>query len=172
MEMPIAPAGYNYDCPGIFFFEVYPDGRVNHVPCSRRAIMDKDDASAYGAYFRAVEKECDLYFSSIVREGYTAVQKIEDLEGFADSLGIRRPTARIHEIRACYNEKDSGSGRYAEIDIEFLCGCTLSNQNKRIIAEQLKAPYGWSIILSSIDSVPKSKRTIRVKRNSIKSMPE
>lgn len=70
----------------------------------------------------------------------------------------------IHEIRACYNEKDSGSGRYAEIDIEFLCGCTLSNQSKRIIAEQLKAPYGWSIILSSIDSVPKPKRMIRVKR--------
>ena len=172
MEMPIAPVGYNYDCPGIFFFEVYPDGRVNHVPYSRRAIMDKDDASVYGAYFRAVKKECDLYFSSIVREGYTAVQKIEDLEGFADSLGIMRPTAHVHEIRACYSERDLGSGRYADIDIEFRCGCTLSNRNKRVIAEQLKVQYGWSVILNSIDSIPKSKRTIRVERNSIKSMPE
>lgn len=172
MEMPKAPADYNYDCPEFFFFEVYPDGRVNHVPYSRSAIMNKDDESVYGAYFRAVAKKCDLYFSSIVGEGYTAVQKIEDLEGFADSLGIMRPTAHVHEIRASYSENDSGSGRYAEIDLEFRCGCTLSNRNKRIIVEQLKAKYGWNVVLNSIDSIPMSRRTIRVERNSIRNMPK
>lgn len=167
MKIAAAPQGYNYDVRGLYFFEVYPDGRVNHVKSDRSSIRDKSPDSLYGAYFRAVNGECILYFSSIHYEGNAEVQRIDCLDDLADSIGILRPDAHEHVIRARLSARDSGRGRYADIDIEFLCGCQLCSSNKRAIAAYLKEKYGWYVILNSINSEPLSKRTITVERNSI-----
>ena len=167
MEVAASPKGYNYDVRGLYFFEVYPDGRVNHVKSDRSSIRDKSSDSLYGAYFRAVDGECALYFSSIHYEGNAEVQRIDCLDDLADSIGILRPDAHEHVIRARLSARDSGRGRYADIDIEFLCGCQLCSSNKRAIAAYLKEKYGWYVILNSINSEPLSKRTITVERNSI-----
>ncbi len=86
----------------------------------------------------------------------------------ADSVGIVKPTDQVHEIRWDFNEKDPGKGRYALIDIEFLCSCKISSFNIRIMAKQLKELKGWEVKLSEVDSKHVSKKTIEVSRNSIR----
>ena len=168
MAIESAPYGIQYDLPSVCYFEVYKDGTVNRIDNSRRAISDQIESSLYQAYFRALRGECDIYFSFADSNGNVFLYKADDLDALADSIGIVRPSDHVHNISWAYSKEDPGKGRYAWLDIEFLCGCKLSNTNKRIMAKQLKDMFGWDVILSSIDSNPSSKRTIRVERKSIR----
>ena len=162
----------NYDARNIFIFEVYPDGHTNRVYNDRSSINHKDDDSSYCAYFRAKNKECTLYVAFSNTYGETKVLEICNLEAFADSLGIVRPTDHIHKINWSFNKADDGKSRYATIDIEFLCGCTISSQNIRIIAQQFREQFGWQVVMNSVHfSIPQTKATIQVERNSIKTPP-
>ena len=168
MSIASAPNGIRYDLPGICFFEVYKDGTVYRIDNSRRAICYQNEDSTYQAYFRALKGESNIYFSYADSNGNVFLYKADDLDALADSIGIIRPSDHVHNIRWSYSKEDPGKGRYACLDIEFLCGCKLSNTNKRIMAKQQKDMFGWDVILSSIDSNPSSKRTIRVERKSIR----
>lgn len=167
MQISPAPKGFNYDIRGLFFFEVFPDGRINHIPHDRYSIRHKDVESLYGAYHRAAAGECTLFFSLFKNESETMVWRVEHLDELADSIGILRPNGHIHDIHAALSPRDPGKGRYADLDIELRCGCTLCSANKRAFAEYCKEKYGWEIILNSIGYEPLSKRTIRVERNSV-----
>ena len=168
MEIQALPERFMYDVAGVFYFELYPDNRMCRVYHDRDSIKRKLDDSLYSAYFRAKNGECTIYCAYICAEGRTAVERVDDLEAMADSLGIDRPTSHRHDIRFSYAPKDPGKGRYAELEVEFLCGCTLSSYNKRIMAEYFKKEYGLWIILNSINSEPLQKRVITVERSSIK----
>lgn len=167
MEIQGAIKGYNYDIGGLFYIEVFTDGRVCALSSDRASIDKKSDTSVYGAYFRAINKESTIYFSSLRTMGQTTITRVDYLNDFADSFGIPRASDHVHEIHAQYNEHDDGKDVYAKIDIEFICGCTLSSSNKRNIVNYLKDKYGWEVVLSSIGFEPLSKRTIRVKRKSL-----
>lgn len=167
MTLPIAPDGFNYDARGLFYFEVYPDGITSYVNNDRSSIRSKKEDSLYGAYFRAVEGKSELYCATSYNQGNTKVYKIENLEALADSVGIVRTITHEHKIHAKLSPNDLGEGRYALIDIEFTCGCTLSSANCRIIKEYLKEKYGWEMILRSVGSEPLAQRTITVERNSL-----
>lgn len=168
MIIETAPHGIHYDSPGICYFEVHNDGSVNRVTNDRSSIDRQGADSLYGAYFRALQGECKLYFTYADVSGNIFLYHADDLEALADSVGIERSSDHIHEIQWKYNKRDTGTGRYALIDIEFLCGCELGGLNKRIMAKQLKNQYGWDIVLKSIDSVQSSTKTIKVERNSIR----
>ena len=168
MNIESAPHGIQYDLPGICYFEAYKDGSVSTVSNSRRSIEDKDEDSLFQSYFRALRGECIIYFTFADNNGNVYLYRVDNLEALADSVGIDRQSDHIHNVRWSYNKDDPGKGRYASLDVKFLCGCELSSLNKRIMAKQLKKQFGWEIILSGINSIPSSKRTIQVERKSIR----
>lgn len=168
MNIASAPKGIQYDLPCICYFEVYKDGTVNRIDNSRRAICDQNEDSTYQAYFRALRGESNIYFTYADSNGNVFLYKADDLDALADSIGIVRPSDHVHNIRWAYSKEDPGKGRYAWLDIEFLCGCELSSLNKRVMIKQLKEMFGWEVILSSINSIPSTKKTIQIERKSIK----
>lgn len=168
MDFLPAPYGIQYDYHGIRYFEVYSDGSVHQISNDRRSIERKEENSLYQAYFRVSRGECALYLAFADSNGNTLIYKVDDFEALADSVGIVRLTDHVHNVRWSYSKDDPGKGRYASIDIEFLCGCELSSLNRRIMAKQLKDLFGWEVVLGSINSIPSSKRTIQVERKSIR----
>ena len=167
MEIPIAPEGILYDSRGLKYFEVFKDGSVCLISNDRQAIELKLEDSIYQAYFRASSGESDLYFALSDINGNISIYKVADFDTLADSVGIERPDDHIHNVSWKFNKLDDGKGRYAFIDVEFLCGCKLSSMNSRIMAKQLKKQLGWDIVLSSINSIPSSEKTIKVERKSL-----
>lgn len=151
-----APKYFQYDLDGICYFEVYPNGEVVEVLGDITSVGDNKLSSVYGSYQRAKNNESTLYLATVSPYGDAKVYRVDDLEAFADSYGILRAFEHKHDIHAAFSEKDTGSGRYAEIDIEFRCGCVLGSHNKRIMAKHLKEKYGWEIVLKSINSEPLS----------------
>lgn len=170
-QIESAPKYFQYDLDGICYFEVYPNGEVAEVLGDITSVGDKKPSSVYGSYQRAKNNECVLYLATVSPYGEAKVYRVDDLEALADSYGILRTFDHEHDVHAAFSEKDSGSGRYAEIDIEFRCGCVLGNHNKRIMAKYLKEKYGWEIVLKSINSEPLSKRRITVERKSLSHTP-
>ena len=168
MSLESAKFGFPYDSPGISYFEVFKDGSIDPISHSRGSIEGKKEHSLYQAYFRASRGECTICFSYADSNGNVSLCQADDLEALADSVGIIRPTNHVHEYRWEFNEKDPGKGRYALIDIEFLCGCKISCFNIRIMAKQLRELEGWEVKLSGVDSKHVSKKTIEVLRNSIR----
>ncbi len=167
MEILNAPEGILYDSKGLKYFEVSKDGRVCLISNDRQSIDYKLEDSIYQAYFRASAGESNLYLALGDINGNISIFKVADFNALADSIGIERPNNHIHNIHWEFNEHDEGTGRYAYIDVEFLCGCELSSMNSRIIAKQLKKQFGWDIVLSSINSLPSSEKTIKVERKSL-----
>ncbi len=168
MSLESAKFGYRYDSPGIQYFEVFNDGSIDPISNSRGSIERKEEHSLYQAYFRALRGECKICFAYADPNGNVSLRQADDLEALADSVGIIRPTDHVHEIHWELNERDPGKGRYALIDIEFLCGCKISCFNIRIMAKQLKKLKGWEVKLDGVDSHHLSKNTIEVSRNSIR----
>lgn len=168
MEILSSPHGYDYNLRGLFYFEVLGNGTVNALAYDKTSINNKTPDSLYSAYLRALNNESVIYYSSFQSMSQTIVRRIDDLEGFADSLGF--PTNNCHEdiIHAKINSEDDGRNRTAFVDIEFLCGCTLCNNNKRSFANYLKDKYGWIMVLDSVkSSEPRSKLRIGVQRNTL-----
>lgn len=165
------PKYFQYDLDGICYFEVYPNGEVVEVLGDITSVGDKKLSSVYGSYQRAKNNECTLYLATVSPYGDAKVYRVDDLEALADSYGILRAFEHEHDIHAAFSEKDTGSGRYADVDIEFRCGCVLGSHNKRIMAKHLKEKYGWEIVLKSINSEPLSKRRITVERKSLSNTP-
>lgn len=166
-EIQPAPSLFDYDARGIFYFEIYPNGIPYEVSSSINDIDHKDSGSLYGSYFRVKNNECNLYLSAHYSETESVVYRVDDIEALADAFGIIRDTNHVHDIHAAFSSSDDGTGRYAEIDIEFRCGCTLSSHNCRIVKKYLREKYGWEIVLGSIGFEPLTKRTISVERKSL-----
>lgn len=167
MEIIDAPHGIQYDNRTILFVEEPAAGHLHLLLSDKDSIRRKKEDSVYQAYFRATRKESTLYVAFGDEYGVPHFYRVNDLEAMADSLGIERQTDHVHNVRWTYSKDDPGSGRYAWLDVEFLCGCQLSRLNSRIMVKQLEDMFGWRVILSSIGSIPSTRKTIKVERSSI-----
>lgn len=167
MEIPDAPYGIQYDNRTVMFIEEPMADHLHLLLSDKDSIRRKKEDSVYQAYFHAKRKDSTLYITFGDEYGVPRFYRVNDLEAMADSLGIERQTNHIHNVRWTYSKDDPGSGRYAWLDVEFLCGCQLSRLNSRIMIKQLENMLGWRVILSSIDSSPSRRKTIKVERSSI-----
>lgn len=168
MEILSSPHGYDYNLRGLFYFEVLSNGTVNALASDKTSINNKTHDSLYSAYFRALNNESVIYYSFLQSMSQTTVCRIDDLEDFAECLGFPTNNNHEHIIHAKMNSEDDGHNRTALVDIEFACGCTLCNSNKRSFANFLKDKYGWIMVLDSVkSSEPRSKLRIGVQRNSL-----
>lgn len=167
MEISDAPHGIQYDNRTVLFVEEPAAGHLHLLLSDKNSIRRKKEDSVYQAYFRATRKESTLYVAFGDENGVPHLYRVNDLEAMADSLGIDRQTGHVHNVHWAYSKDDPGSGRYAWLDVEYLCGCQLSRLNSRIMVKQLENMFGWRVIQSSIDSTPSARKTIKVERSSV-----
>lgn len=167
MKVQSAPKGFNYDYRNLCFFEIDSDGDINIFASDKSSIQRKTSDSIYTAYQRALAGDCKIYVAFPENTSCTVIYYIEHLDNLAISLGLPRKDEHIHEIHAKFNEKDDGKDTYAYVDVEFSCGCTVSSQNIRTIANYLKDRYGWEVVISYVNFIPQSQRTLKIKRNSL-----
>ena len=167
MEISDAPHGIHYDNRAVMFIEEPVAGRIRLLLSDKDSIRRKKEDSVYQAYFRTKREKSTLYIAFGEEYGVPYLYRVNDLEAMADSLGIERQTDHVHNVRWTFSKNDPGSGRYAWLDVEFLCGCQLSSLNSRIMSKQLEDIFGWRVILNSIGHIPSTRRTIKVERSSI-----
>ena len=87
-----------------------------------------DFSSAAEAYRRAAAGEIRLY--AVWPGEYSSdLFEIDDLNAFADAFGVERPDPHVHDLAWTLSLMDDGTSRYANVNVVFRCGCTLSKQN-------------------------------------------
>lgn len=73
---------------------------------------------------------------------------IDDLNAFADAVGISRKNEHKHIIDWEISDVDDGVSRYAWIDCKFKCGCSLFEIGIKKFANDMKEQKGWIIATS------------------------
>jgi hypothetical protein len=74
---------------------------------------------------------------------------IVDLNSFADAFGVPRQDSHIHKISWKLSSIDDGKSLYASVDVLFECGCRLSLNNIKKIANDLREQMGWEMATST-----------------------
>lgn len=123
------------------------------------------------AYARAVKQEIKIY--AVWPGNYRSdLFEIDDLNAFADAFGVERPDNHKHDITSALSSGDDGKSTYAYVDIIFNCGCEISENNIRKIANDLKLQKGWDVTtstgFSSGTSGGQTRYTVKVRRGSYK----
>lgn len=171
MKVKAAPQGFNYDFRSICFFEIDSDGDIHVFASDKSSIQRKTPDSIYTAYQRALAGDCKIYVAFPESASHTVIYYVEHLDDIAISLGLPRKDEHVHEIHAKFSEKDDGKDTYAYLDVEFKCGCTVSSDNIRDIANYLKDQYGWEVVISYVNFIPETTKTLKIKRKSLSKTP-
>lgn len=128
--------------------------------------VDRGFSDVSEAYRRAMAREIRLY---AVWPGNcrSDLFEIDDLSAFADAFGVMRPDGHIHDLDWKLSSIDDGKSCYADVDIVFKCGCTLSSQNIKKFANDMQRQKGWYVATSKGISSNGLRYTISVKRKSL-----
>jgi len=149
---------FPYASPRVCYLALDQEGTLSQVDTHFAAVCD--------AYRRAAEGEIRLY--AVWPGQYRSdLFEIDDLNAFADAFGVMRPDGHIHDLEWKLSRIDDGKSRYAYVDIVFRCGCTLSFQNIKKFANDMRAQKGWDIATSKGISGDGLRYTISVLRSSL-----
>ena len=130
-----------------------------------------DFSSAAEAYRRAAAGEIRLY--AVWPGEYSSdLFEIDDLNAFADAFGVERPDPHVHDLAWTLSPMDDGTSRYANVNVVFRCGCTLSKQNIKKFANDMRRQMGWNVATSTVPGCHGSADgpevyTIRVERRTL-----
>ncbi len=128
--------------------------------------VDRGFSAVSEAYRRAMAREIRLY--AVWPGNYRSdLFEIDDLNAFADAFGVMRPDGHIHDLDWKLSSIDDGKSRYTDVDIVFKCGCTLSFQNIKKIANDMQQQKGWHVATSKGISGNGFRYTISVERRSL-----
>ena len=160
-ETPDFPYALNNIC----YIETAKDGSVSQIQHSKDGILS--------AYTKAKSGEVDIY--AVWPGKYRSdLFIVDDLDSFAGAYGITTDNAHMHDVEYKISEFDDGKSQFANVDIEFKCGCTLDFNNIKSIANDLKKQFGLEMTTSTgfgchHDFINgKTVYSIRVRRSSIK----
>ena len=98
--------------------------------------------------------------------------EIVDLFAFAVAFGVERPDPHVHDLAWTLSPMDDGTSRYANVNVVFRCGCTLSKQNIKKFANDMRRQMGWNVATSTVPGCHGSADgpevyTIRVERRTL-----
>ena len=151
---------FPYSSSLICYFEVRSNGEVEQI----------GKESAREAYVRATDNHSKI-FAVWPGNWRSDLFVIDDLNAFADAFDIPRPDDHIHDITWRYSSCDDGKSLYADIDIVFRCGCSLTVDNIKKFARDMSKQLGWVIAtskgLSCYRSATGTEYSISVRRSSI-----
>ena len=108
----------------------------------------------------------------LAREYSSDLFEIDDLNAFADAFGVERPDPHVHDLAWTLSPMDDGTSRYANVNVVFRCGCTLSKQNIKKFANDMRRQMGWNVATSTVPGCHGSADgsevyTIRVERRTL-----
>ena len=93
---------------------------------------------------------------------------IDDINSFADAVGIYRKDSHIHDVEWKISDLDDGVSRYAWVDCKFKCGCSFRKIGIRKFANDMREQKGWVVATSTGYGCHGDEFTISVSRASLK----
>lgn len=156
---------FPYTSNTLCYIEVGKDGNVNQVHCAKEDMIS--------AYKKIVSGTAILY--AVWPGKYRSdLFIIDDPHALANAFCIEPQEQHIHEIKYRMSDIDDGKSMYANIDLEFKCGCKLDSSNIKRIANDLNKQLGWVMATSTgfgshYDVITgRVEYSVRIRRSSIK----
>lgn len=157
-EEPFFP----YAAKTICYFEVSTNGTVQQVSSSKNSITE--------ACFR-VKAECTTLYAVWPGKYKSDLFIVDDIDALSDAFGIEREKQHQHIVNCSLSDFDDGKSPYASVDISFDCGCKITPNNIKGIADDLKKQFGWQMTTTtgfgSHVSDGKTVYSVRILRSSL-----
>lgn len=150
---------FPYDSKTTCYILVRNNGEVDHITHSLSNLKN--------AYDNVLKGEAKLY--AVWPGNYRSdLFIIDDLNAFADAVGIPRKSDHIHKIKWKLSEHDDGKSVSALVEITFECDCSLSKMGIKKFANDMREQRGWEVATSKGWSSGGSVNQVYVRRSSLK----
>ena len=150
---------FPYDAKTVCYILVTPDGNVQQVHHTADELKKAhDDAKTGDAALYAVwpgKWRSDLFV-------------IDDLDAFADAVGIDRQDQHVHDIEWEISSRDDGTARYASVECRLKCGCSIWKMGIKKFSNDMRRQLGWDVATSRGCSGSGDVFSVSVRRSSIK----
>ena len=152
---------FPYDSKTTCYILVYKNAEVLHVQHNKTDLLK--------AYKDVVDAKAALY--AVWPGNYRSdLFIIDDLNAFADAVGIPRKDNHKHIIEWNISDSDDGVSRYASVECKFKCGCSFHKIGIKKFANDMKEQKGWVVATSTgwgshgdIFTVPVTRASLRKK---------
>lgn len=150
---------FPYDLKTTCYILVYKNAEVVHIQHTKTELAKAyEEANSGKAVLYAVwpgNWRSDLFV-------------IDDLNVFADAVGIPRKDEHRHIIEWKISERDDGVSRYASVDCKFKCGCSFLKMGIKKFANDMKEQKGWVVATSTWYGSHGDEFTVPVTRASLR----
>lgn len=93
---------------------------------------------------------------------------VDDLDAFADAVGIPRKSNHIHDIEWKISEYGNNNSRYAYVDCKFKCNCSFFKMGIKKFANDMREQRGWNVATSKGYGGNGEQFSLYVSRSSLK----
>ncbi len=150
---------FPYDSRMTCYILVDSKGQVSHVAHNKSELKSAYDSVVTGnAVLYAVwpgEYRSDLFI-------------IDDINAFADAVGVYRKDEHIHQLEWKISDYDDGVSRYASVSCKFKCGCSFEKIGIKKFANDMREQKGWVVATSKGYGYHGDEFTVPVSRASLK----
>ncbi len=159
MRSAKAEQDFPYDVKTTCYILVYPDGAVKHIQYTKTDLAE--------AYSSVCSGKAALY-AVWPGKWRSDLFVIDDLNAFADAVGLPREDNHVHKLEWEINKFDDGVSRYANVNCKFKCSCSFSKMGIKKLAMDMKNQKGWVVATSTGYGYHGEEFTISVTRASLK----
>lgn len=93
---------------------------------------------------------------------------VDDLNAFADAVGIPRKADHIHKIKYKLSKYDDGKSRSALVTCSLECGCSFSKMGIKKFANNMREQRGWDVATSKGWGSCGDEFSVHVRRTSLR----
>ena len=150
---------FPYDSKRVCYILADSKGHISQIDHTKTALQSAYDTVTGGqAVLYAVwpgEYRSDLFI-------------IDDLNAFADAVGIDREDDHIHDLEWKLSDYDDGVSRYAYVECKFKCGCVFEKMGLKKFANDMRKQKDWVVATTKGCSYGGGSFTVSVSRASLK----
>lgn len=150
---------FPYDTKQVCYILVDRSGAVSQVRHSQNELK--------ATYMAASEGTASLY-AVWPGQWSSDLFVIDDLNAFADAVGIPREDPHVHEIEWTLSSVDDGRSLYAWVDCKFRCDCSFWKTGIKKFANDMRRQKGWEVAVSKGCGGHGDVFSVPVKRSSLK----
>ena len=150
---------FPYDSKQVCYILVTNSGAVSQV---------QHNQSELSVAFKAISEGQAALYAVWPGQWISDLFIIDDLNAFADAVGIPREDTHVHDIEWKLSDIDDGVSRYAWVDCKFKCNCSLWKMGIKKFANDMRKQKGWDIATSKGYGSHGDEYSIPVRRNSLK----
>lgn len=150
---------FPYDSKTTCYFLVGKEGSVTQVSHTIKELQE--------AYNKVLNNLATLY-AVWPGQWRSDLFIIDDLNTFADAVGIQREDEHVHDIEWELSEFDDGISRYARVECKFNCNCSLMKMGIKKFANDMFKQKGWNVATSKGWGSHGEIYSVQVSRSSLK----